>query len=63
MYIFTGQIQVKEKIIAGKELLSLLDTESEILFSRGDFIMLEYGKGRNKTVLQRKVTIAGTKRN
>lgn len=63
LYIFTGQIQVKEKIIAGKELLSLLDKESEILFSRGDFIMLEYGKGRNKTVLQRKVTIAETKRN
>ena len=62
MYVFTGQVRLEEQMLAEKELLYLLDTEQELLLSRGDFVTVELGKGRYKTILQRKVTIDGVKR-
>ena len=59
-YIFTGQVQTEEQILYGKELLSILDTNQKLIFSRGDFIVLKYGLGRRKTIVQRKVSIDGT---
>ena len=59
-YIFTGQVRTEEQILYGNELLSILDNNRELIFSRGDFIVLKYGLGRRKTIVQRKVSIDGT---
>ncbi|MBQ8877759.1 MAG: bacterial Ig-like domain-containing protein [Lachnospiraceae bacterium] len=63
MYIFTGRVQIQENLIAGKELLSVLDTEQEVLFSRDDFVVLELKTGRSRTILQKKIAIDGRKGN
>lgn len=62
MYIFTGQIRLEERITEGTEFLALLDTEQELIFSRGDFVMLELEIGRDRTLCQKQVTIDGNKR-
>lgn len=59
-YIFTGKVQTEERILHGKELLSILDSKQELIFARGDYIVLKYGLGRRKTIVQRKVSIDGT---
>jgi len=63
MYIFTGQIKTQENMITGKELVSMLDTDQEVLFSRDDFVILELKVGKSITLLQKKIAIDGRKRN
>lgn len=60
-YIFTGRVEIQETLMNGKEVMSVLDTEQEVLFSRDDFVVVEIKTGRGKSLLQKKIAIDGRK--
>ena len=59
MYLYTGQSKEEEQLITEKDLLYELDRNGELLFNRGDFIMITYKHRNNITILQQNVKING----
>ena len=57
-----GKTKAEESTVYKKELLSELDEKREFLFQRGDFVVLELKIGKRKTIVQRKISIAGVSR-
>ncbi len=59
MYMYTGETRQEEQLLSEAELLSILDSKGEVLFTRGDFMTLTYRADKAMSCLQKEIKMDG----
>ena len=59
MHFLTGEIREEELLLSKEDLFAELELKGEILLNRGDFFVMICKRGKNMSVMQRKIRIDG----